>query len=439
MVEIFAILALSLIAIYSEKVKAIQLMLFLLPFHSFIKNLFLYYQGGGTIFANWKEIITIILAIRVITNKNEDKTILLGSHIYLAIILLYCINSNDLFIALPSVRDHIFPIIMFLTVYNIRINPTIIKPIAISLTTSAFLHGIMGYVQAFWLNIPISIVMNRIDFIDNNGYIQYKTNSARILGFERMAGILGGGPNGFGLFFGFMVVFLTNLLIYEYTGLSKKMIFFLKLTLVLSVTSLIFSFSRAGWFVSIVGTIITFKFYKVRFKISYVLLAISIFSVFTLLLNIYFPWANEIIISSFTGKEESAADRGNNFINALIVNVIEPWGHGIGTTDIRNKGNLFFAESAFMNIMYEIGLAGIFYLIIFHISIMTKILKLKYFDLLPFSKLAVSVSIPTLIVSFFSINSYGMPYIYLWWIVLGLGCNDSFLKVYVSKSKNKLY
>lgn len=425
MIEISFILLIIGFSILSKKDNIIYLILFLLPFHTFLKSCFTYYEGGGNIFTIWKEIVIIIYVAKVYSSPHLkfNKPLLLILQSFITVILIYYFLSNDHIDSLATLRDHLFPIILFVCLYISPLDLKIAKKATLVFTISVLINCIMGFVQNFFLNIPISMLMGRIDFIDESGYIQYKTTSARILGFERMSGIMGG-PNTYGTFCAFALIFLTGVFLnakkFVLSALQRN---FILLVMALTFVCLLLSFSRAGWVISVFGALILLKTSNIKINIGHFIIGFSFLALLFFVLIQVFPQIGDVLSDSLTGKEASAADRTNNFSKALETNLTEPFGHGLGTTDHRYKSYEFFAESAFMNIAYEIGLLGMILLIFLHYRIFKRIINNKDSRLRPFANIAVAITLPTLLVCFVSINPYGIPYIYLWWMVLGLGLN----------------
>ncbi|MNQ33537.1 O-Antigen ligase [compost metagenome] len=344
--------------------------------------------------------------------------------IYTFIIFIYFFISNIYEVALPTLRDHLFPLIFFVSIYKMKFDNIIYGRLILVITISLFLTDFFGLIQHFFLNEQLSQIMGRIDFIDETGYIQYTTNSARIMGFERMAGILGGGPNMFGIFNGFSIVFLSGVLTNrDKSIISKRVSKFIIFTLMISLLCIILSFSRAGWAIVLTGIIILLILNKKINRLKY--FAFFAFSSFLVILivSIYSSEVYDIIYNSVTAKEASASKRSEMITELIPIILDEPFGHGLGTTDNRYKTKLFFAESAFTNIAFEIGILGFFYLILMHFKILRQIRKIVSSNY--FSKISLAIGMASLVVSFVSVNTYGMPYIYLWWFILGIGINKS--------------
>jgi hypothetical protein len=426
MIEIALVLVILLFCVLGSETYILYLLFFLLPFHTFIKSCLFYFQGGGNIFASWKELAILILCWKVFSKPHFkiDQRLLFFILIFVAFTVIFFFFSEHPKDALATLRDHLSPILLLLALGSLPLTVQNIRVAILFFCVAILINCVMGFLQNFFYNIQISTLMGSIDFIDESGYVKYNSNSARILGFERMSGILGG-ANIFGLFYSFVNVFLFGVLIYSrrlgFTKVVTRLIVFL---LFLSTLCLLFSFSRAGWVIAAVGTVVLLRISQIKIPLRYYVIGTIVLIGLLAITVTFFPYVGDIFYRSVTGKEASAADRSNNFNTALSANLADPFGHALGTTDHRYDYE-FFSESAFMNITYEMGFLGLVALLLVHWLFIKTIYKYRKEGFRPFSNVALSITIPTLIVCFVSVNPYGMPFIYLWWMILGLGLNKS--------------
>jgi O-Antigen ligase len=428
MVEIITLLLIVVVCLIAGVNRILYLLLLLLPFHSFIKNLFEKYSGGGFLFASWKEIAVLILLYKVFMEYPIRFNRYLWGWLFLfaGIVGIYFLKAPFKSDALATLRDHIFPVLLFIALANFPVTKSVARNIIIIFCVSASFVVIGGLLQNFFFKIPVGFLMHRIDFIDAAGYIKYNSTSARIMGFERMAGIIGG-PNDFGLTVAFFVCVLGGIVL---TNLRNRVgANFVRLAYALLVAAficLLFSFSRAGWAITLVAFIIIYRINKIRLPVKFLVIALLAAIVLVGILSLAFPYVGDILSNTFTGKEASAADRGHNFAHGLQKNLSEPFGHGLGSADQARTGRAqFYAESAFLNINYEAGIFGLICLIGLHLKIILEVIKVRKIFGNPFSSIAVAISIATLITCFVSVNPYGMPFIFYWWLILGLGLNRS--------------
>jgi len=428
-IEVIVFFAIPLFCfLQNDEHKIIALFLILLPFHTFLKNSFSYFLEGGEIFSAWKEAVILILAYRVFSKPHLqlNRLILIMQMIFFILAVFYFFVSDVPADALPALRDHLFPGILFFAVMAIRLDSRLIEKIILILAVSVFISDLIGFAQYFFFNVPIARIMDTAAYIDPSGYIHYKISSYRIMGIERMSGITGS-PNIFGLYNAFaMILFFGVLLFKESFTFSAKQFHFIRIALFLALVSLLFSFSRAGWAIALLGTGIMLLYRDFSMRLKYLLGAMLVLLVLILVVSVFYPDAFGIILSSFTGEEASAAARSSSVMKGIRMLLDEPWGHGLGATDNRKESVQFFVESAWMNIGYEIGLAGVFYLITYNLIILHYLFKNALYCAVP--RIALAISLSTLVACMVSVNAYGMPYIYLWWLLLGLGMNRTWIK-----------
>ncbi len=424
MLEIICFLTITLFCVFqNDEHKIISLFLILLPFHTFLKNSFFYFFEGGEIFSVWKEAVILILAYKVFSRPHVqlNRLVFVMQLLFFFVIVFYFFIAAVHADALPALRDHIFPAVLFFTVMAMKIDFSFVRKIILILAVSIFISDIIGFAQYFFFNVPVARIMDTAAYVDTSGYIHYKISSYRIMGFERMAGITGS-PNIFGLFNAFAIILLFGILLFkESFSFSIKEWRFIRVVLFLSLISIIFSFSRAGWVIALWGTGIMLLYKNFHVRLKYLLASMLILLVVILIVSVVYPSAFDIISSSFTGREASAAARSNSVLKGIRMLLDEPWGHGLGTTDNRKESVQFFVESAWMNIGYEIGLAGVFYVIAIHLLVLYYLFKHAPYNVL--TRIAEAIACSTLVACMVSVNPYGMPYIYLWWFLSGLGMN----------------
>lgn len=421
------LITIALIAWLKKPYVSILLLLFLLPHQYILKKVFDNQFSGGDIFSVWKEMIIIILLCKV---KIKDVKNLVSIRLYIlafiCLSIVYFALSNDYVGSLANLRSYIFPFLLFIACAFSDIDiptPKLIK----TLFASCFLVVILGIVQHFFLNIPISMYKGSIDFIDEGGYIQYAANSFRIMGIERMSGGFSG-PNDFGVYLSIPFLIQIILLVFSAEGRIRISLFerLSLYTLMLGTfICLALSFSRAGWAIAIIGSGIMLTFFtrnkaKVGLYVG-LLIGLMIFAI-----PFFSDKISEIFINSVSMKEDSAQDRSDQFNRGAGVVITEPYGHGVGSSDFRSKENIsFFVESAWWNMGYEIGLLGMILYIIINTSILKKAIGFKNKSknipvLFPYDYLAIMLIVPTVLVGFVSINPNGTTYLFYYWLFCGL-------------------
>lgn len=424
MIELVLVLILLFIFSFLKIKNGLILLLTLLPFHAFTKRCLEFLYNGGAIFSLWKEAVILILLTKIIYDRRKlilDRNLNGLVFFFVAYIILFFLFAKNHTSAVAPLRDHIFTLLIMIVFSNAAFNITNPSSFLIFPFIAFLLSYLLGFVQLFLLKVPLGFLMGRIEFIDSSGYIQYTTNSARILGIERMAGIIGG-PNDFGLF---VAISLLLLFIFRFTKLSiyTSNLFKLVLTAGIAIGSftLLYSFSRAGWAIFLGGILYFIAIYNI--KIKQFLLVLPILAILT----IFFVSRLDSSISkvyekTFAGEEASSADRLNEVRRGIFEIFSSPVGHGLGTANNQYPDLVeFFAESAMVNILYEIGAFG--YLVLLLIFFYLGRANFRNRKHNPFSALGYVIVVLSFMASIFSINTYGMPYILYSWALIGLGIN----------------
>jgi hypothetical protein len=427
MIEAFLTFGLIVLFAFLSLERGLVLFVFLLPFHAFIKNIFNISTGGGTVFSFWKEVVIILFLIRIIhhlTIIRLPKYTTFFFTLFILTVLFYFLISDSFYYALGILRNHVFTLLVFLVFSNFWFSRKNLKALIVASSISFMFHFLMGFVQNFFLKIPIGYLMGRIEFINSRGYIQYTTNSARIGGVERMAGLIGG-PNDFGLFVSLSLLFLLTVWLSQLKNILKPV----EKTIMISgfiagAIALLYSFSRAG-IVLFIGSFVTSLFIrrtKGNLKFRVVLMVALVALITFLTVSTESQVMKEIYNKTLSGEELSAADRFSNVGSGIEQVAREPFGHGLATADNSNPKHEFFAESAYLNLLYEIGIFGFIFLSIIFFLLALRAYNLRNKNI--FAPLTFALLLLTYFVSFFSVNTYGMPYVLLVWIFIGLGVNQ---------------
>jgi len=429
MAEIIILLLLLLLFISIKVEDGVIALLTFLPFHAFIKNSLFFYFQHGTLFSFWKELVILILLLKLLYQRKKvyiDKNLFIFISLFIGLVFFYFAITNNLKPAISPLRDHLFSILLLVLFSNVGYKIGFSQKLIMWPSIAFFISYMLGFVQLFYIKIPLGYLMNRIEYITPGGYIVYTTTSARILGFERMAGFIGG-PNGFGLFCAVTLLFIY---IHRFTILnisnSKRFKAFLSASFFLGSVVLIYSFSRAGWAIFFGGLLLMLVALRKKIRWSFILVP-SFILVLMLLFAPKDSTITKVFDKTFSGKEASSADRVNGIKNGFSEIFKAPWGHGLGTANNQFPDlKEFFVESATVNMIYEFGFLGIILLLlIYFIIIIRSFVRSKNN---PYAALGFSIALVTILASFFSVNTYGMPYIYYSWAFMGLGLNKSIIK-----------
>lgn len=429
-IELVLVLIVIFFCLFTKKIDNIfYLIVFILPFHAFIKNCFSFFLGSGQIFSFWKEIAILILLLRIALYskiKISGKILFLISCFFSYLIVVFLL-TRDKGIGLPTLRSHVFPIFLFFSTCWYNFDTRSLKKLIILFSYGVIITNILGFVQLFVLKVPIALLMNNIDVITSEGYIVYNVSSFRIMGFERMAGVTGS-PNILGFYNAFAIVFLFGILNnYRRIDLNIKERRLITTASLLSVISIILTFSRAGWVIAFIGIIIMLLFGTIRIRMKDIIkLTISAFVLSSLIL-IVVPHSFNIISNSLKGKEASMEYRDESVMMGFDKISEEPLGHGLGTTD-NNYDNEFFVESAMINIIYEIGVIGVF--LMFAVFFLVLLLSLKSYRFNLLSQISIALTIPSLLAFIASVNPFSFPFIFYWWFLMGLGLNKELSSIF---------
>lgn len=424
------ILTLILIILFiriEKEDNALCLLICLLPLHGFIKFYLDSINSGGDYFAIWKELAIIILLIKQSQIKRISYLtykIKLFTFILFALALTYTIlSSAPLSLALASLKNYFFP---FLTLYlgaNIIIKPKSVNKILLSFIFIIVFVNLSGYYEHFFKREYFLKILGGINQYGSDGNILYTSSSWTINETIRMFGIMGGGPNQFGVFNGICTSILFGLFIAKAHFISKKLLI---IVFLFSLSGLIFSLSRAGLGILAISSFIIVYNQKAKRSIKVLLVLLIIIALVYVIFSIYFPSVISIINDTLNGKEASSSDRGNNVIKGLLYIVDNPLGSGLGSSSLSFKSNAYFAESAIDNLAIEIGILGTM-IYLYLQALIIKQLSRKHTQI---SYIALALSLSCLIISVFSINPYQMPSNYYWFLFVGLGLNNTLTKSY---------
>lgn len=418
-IEACILLGITFICIFAkDKRFPLYLLIFLLPFNTIIKECFSFFFHGGNIFSYWKECVVLVFFIRNIKLNKTSLIYMLYFSLFFVVITFYLFYSRNWVEGIASYRDLIFPYIIFIAIVSQQYNQRDIIKVVKVFVYSMLIINILGPIQMTLLHDTINLVMSRITEIDELGNIYYKASSFKIMGFERMTSVMEG-PNVFGVTNALNLIILWGIKIYQEKYkikiLTKRVLLFM---LIISFICLIASFSRAGWVIFFIGFMVLLKLNKISIY-QYLTIVIAILLLSFAVCSIYFPNVIYVFTESISGREASVEDRDRDILEGLTRALNTIIGHGLGTADVRNVNKQVFTESSFLNIWYETGIIGITLLAITYMKIFYKTyIYRKYNEI---SKIAFSITLPSLLICAVTVNCYQNPYLFLWWILMALG------------------
>lgn len=413
---LYSILFIAVIGIFcllKTKEYVIGLYIILLPFHVFIKRCFEVYGGSAGLFPLWREIALIALFIKVIKDGNM-KISRFG--------LLFCILIIDCYFyavgnevnaesASAILRLYFLCFIAYISFSNIRLSINEIKVIIKSLLIVLVLMCITGYIERFLIYTPYHIFMDHYE-TTRSGMMIFKMPSYLIMGnIPRMCGFVNG-PNQYGV----TIAFILSIVLYcimKLADIRKRSI--CVSIFILGTSCLLLSFSRAGWFI-LVATILMMLHYRYK-SIFNIAIKVGIFLTGLLIIGYHImPESVDVVLSSLSGEESSAAGRQGEISYAIEKIISQPFGHGLGSA--RNNEETL-TESAHLILMYEIGVLGSFFYFIFYLINLIKIKSrtgayILIYPLCLFSMLC----------GFVSVNFDEAPFMFFFWPLLGVSQNE---------------
>jgi len=407
--------------ISSDKINSLYLIVVLLPFNSFIKDVLEYLYGGGALFTYWKEAAIAIFAVKVFLNmqKKIDKQmtsyfIVLFFYIMIFFFIGY-IRFQNLNASIAKLRDILFPILLFLSLCISKIKESQVRRILFLYTLSFLLIGLTGFMDLFGgYRLAFALITQKIKYISNG--ILYYPDAMEIMGYNRMNGIMDG-PNQLGLY---TSVFVLAMLVLrkkiKWNNIKDKLI---DIIIIMSIVILILTFSRTAIVTVIIAWYIYLRNEKGR-KLFEIVKVIFIILAIYFILTPFLPQIHKIFLGTISGHENSSANRGNDIFDGLKYVLNHPLGNGLGASYLIAAGQplVYFVESAFLNICIELGIMGLILLIGFYILILIK-LKNKISSN-SFAKVSYALLFTTIITSFFSTNPAEPTYTFYLWMFLGL-------------------
>lgn len=440
-VEIALVSAFLLFCINKKVVSILYLMMVLLPLHGTIKTIL--FSDGGNIFAVWKEIGIFFILLKT-RKMNSLVSSLKGNYLIFAIycLMFLLIGIDNGYVVSGGVKKIFFPFLLLWGISKIDFTRRNIEFFFFTVFLGSIFINIFGVIDFFSpsMRMVFRNLMHAGYTIASDGTIYYDTTSYKIMGFDRICGLMAGGPNQFGVF-NSAIVLLSLLYNSNYInrGISKTKKYIWVLATILSVWMLLVSFSRAGWAIVAITLFIQAIFdKKYRAKALVALFVVTIVLAAAMFL---IPQVYQVVEGTFTGKEASSAMRAQMTQDSMHILLENPFGSGLGASDHGGMKYMAFAESAMINFGYEIGIIGILMLSILMLKIEIKCWKNR--NRLSIAKFGYSFLIAYYITSWVSVNPYENPFVYYAWMIIGLSLNKTFNKIqyerfYITKTSTKI-
>lgn len=417
MVEI-AILFLFILFCCKHSSKQILCFIFLfLPIHGTIKSIV--FQSGGELFSMWKELGLLIILLKERRSIFRGYNSIWQTYFFLCLCTLvyFFIGNISGYNGLSTLKKLLFPCLLTLCVAKINFNGNDIKKLFCYILVGSFIINITGLIDFLFPSIRSVFrhLMNIEFYISENGTVLYDINSFTIMGYERVCGLMSGGPNQFGIFNAGILLICVIAILYCNTIFNlKRYKIFIVISLCMSSLCLLLSFSRAGMaIVFIFLVIMSLTDSKLRSKTIFLMLILTSALIIGM---IYSSQVEEIILGTLTGKEASSAARYSMTNNALDFLLNHPFGFGLGATS--GDKSVYFAESSLINFGIEVGVIGLFLLLLLILNIYRLIRNNKSNKT---QRACGAFLIAYVATSFVSVNTYENPFIYYAWLFFGFG------------------
>jgi hypothetical protein len=335
--------------------KLVIILLYYIPFDFFIQQLLRPYLGFEIGLS--KDFIFLILIAFSLHKLNWKFK---GSNLSFIVLFLF-ISINIVYVltdptktALVAFRNYCLPLILLFSLisyYDLRLKVISHLPYILLLIC---LGGLFEYFIAHESIARIKDVILSI----NNSRIIYDTPSYTMYGYTRMSGF-SSGPNGFGLILSFLIALIN--IVFRNKSIVVKSI------LILGLLCLLMSVSRAGIAFLLISQILYFKTATLKYIFDFRLI---IGLVIVIILSLAFiGYENveklytlyELSVKLEDASSEARFEQVGDGATMFVTNIV---GAGLGRTDKRYATDVTtFYESAWINMVYEIGFI-LFYLYI---------------------------------------------------------------------------
>ncbi len=417
MVEIVLLLLFLLFCLKHSSKQILCFIFLFLPLHGTIKTIV--FQTGGELFSMWKELGLIIIMLKERNAIFQGYNSIWRTYIFLCLCALvyFWLGTIHGYHGSSTLKKILFPCLLTLCVAKINFNRNDIKKLFFCILVGSIIINITGLLD--FLSPPIRSIfrhlMNVEYSVSKDGTVYYDINSFTIMGYERVCGLMSGGPNQFGIFnAGILFIDIIAILYCNTIFNLKKYKIIIVISLCMSSLFLLLSFSRAGMAIVLISLLImSLTDRKLRSKTIFIMFILMCALIIGMM---YSPQVKEIILATLTGKEASSSNRYSMTNEALEFLIDHPFGYGLGATS--GDKSVYFAESSLINIGIEIGLIGLFLLLILILYIYRSVKNNKSNKTY---RACCAFLIAYVMTSLVSVNTYENPFIYYAWLIFGFG------------------
>lgn len=401
----------------------LALLVLLLPVHGTIKMLL--FQGEGEIFSFWKEFAILILLFRTRMSSPllRSKIVPVFALLWMVVLVIYiALGLTDSLPFAPTLKQLLSPLLLMYAISRLPLSPGDIRRLAVcAVLGCVFINAtaIIDFASPS-LRMVFRTLMQTGFVVDANGNVYYDVSSFKIMNYDRACGLMMGGPNQLGVYNAALLFFCSAFWLCLGEGATRLQKRVMLTGTVVALFCLMVSFSRAGMALLII--MFGLFCFKAKSKLFYRAVVVLIACAgFVAVLATFVPMVSEVITATLTGKEASAAARGDMTLESLGYLIKHPLGAGLGAvhkTTLYNgvAGNVHFAESSLINFAVDIGVAGIGIFILLNIAIWKSLSRFRN----SLAQLCAAGLMANLITSGVSVNPYETPYIYISWLFFAL-------------------
>ncbi|PZP50468.1 MAG: hypothetical protein DI598_05480 [Pseudopedobacter saltans] len=370
-IQLILLLVLVAVAFFLEEEKAMLLVLMLLPFNFLLKSVLYPIIGNGNVFGVWKEAMLGVIFLKIVY-KLFTKKISLNKYFPKWSIAVFFVGLCFLFVRAPIKSDAIislkslgYSLVVFFIFAHTPIRFLSNRKISEGIGISALAVFFIAHIEQFFLTRQFAELYHVFKEQLPNGRLLYTESAYTILARNRMFGPMVG-PNELGMYTSLVLVYFSYLFFTQKHDLRSRI--FLLAILILGISTLIQTYSRASWAIFLMSSFFVFvvgvrKWRPIlRFGV-YVIVSVAVMVAINKDLRIIF-------MGSVTGQEASAGARVETFAQSGEKIYNKPLGYGLGTIQYSTHNTRSFNTEIFWWLVAgELGIVfGIILILIYLIS-----------------------------------------------------------------------
>lgn len=359
------------LAFFLEEENAMLLVLMLLPFNFFLKSALSPFIGNGNIFGLWKEAMLGVIFLKIVY-KIFTKKISLNKYFPKWSIAVFFLGLSFLFFRAPIISDALislkslgYSLVVFFIFAHTPIRFLTNRKISLGIGISALAVFVIAHMEQFFLTRQFAELYHVFKMQLPDGKLIYSESAYTILARNRMFGPMVG-PNELGMYTSLILVYFSYIF-FTQTHDRKSQIFLLSI-LILGISTLIQTYSRASWAIFLMSSFLVFvigvrKWRPILRFAVYVVLSVSVMVAINKDLRVIF-------VGSVTGQEASAGARAATFGESSEKIYQKPLGYGLGTIQYSTKNDRSFRTEIFWWLVAgELGIIfGIILILIYLVS-----------------------------------------------------------------------